>query len=237
MSVRHQAGGVGTGSIDLLDYRRRTAQLYADVREASRTSGPEVGHRLWRTGRDRLFAEHPQSPLLPDDPRRRTGLPTAAYDPALRWALPLEAAAADVPAEERAGRLEVTTGTDGAVGYQRLGRVVTPLGPLDVWWLTGYGGGVWLPVRDASSGSTSYGGGRYLLDTVKGADLGTDDARPGSLVVDLNFLYNPSCAYDPAWACPLAPPGDRLDVAVEAGELLSSVSRPATARRSSTSPA
>ncbi len=56
-----------------------------------------------------------------------------------------------------------------------------------------------------------------FLDTVKGADLG---ATPGGeLVLDLNFAYNPSCAYDARWACPLAPPGNRLALAVRVGEL------------------
>ncbi len=61
----------------------------------------------------------------------------------------------------------------------------------------------------------SYGGGRYLLDTVKGADLGGTDGR---LVVDFNYAYNPSCAYDPQWSCPLAPPANRLTVPILAGE-------------------
>jgi len=86
-----------------------------------------------------------------------------------------------------------------------------------VWWLGSYGGGVFVPLRDATSGRTTYGGGRYLLDTVKGADLG-GSASDGVLVLDLNFAYNPSCAYDPAWACPLAPPGNVLAVEVPAGE-------------------
>jgi len=51
---------------------------------------------------------------------------------------------------------------------------------------------------------------------VKGADLGWNGGR---LVLDLNFAYNPSCAYDPRWACPLAPPGNRLAVSVRGGEL------------------
>ena len=110
------------------------------------------------------------------------------------------------------------TGTDGIVRFDRLGTARLPgIGTLDVWWLRGYGGGVFVPVKDASSGRTSYGGGRYLLDTVKGADLG-GDAAAGRLVLDLNFAYNPSCAYDPAWACPLAPAGNVLAVAVPAGE-------------------
>ena len=61
------------------------------------------------------------------------------------------------------------------------------------------------------------GAGRYLLDTVKGADLG-GDVREGVLVLDLNFAYNPSCAYDPDWACPLAPPGNVLVPKVPVGE-------------------
>jgi hypothetical protein len=81
--------------------------------------------------------------------------------------------------------------------------------------IEGYGGGVYLPFADATSGATSYGGGRYLLDTVKGADLGMEEGR---LVLDFNFAYNPSCAYDPRWTCPLPPPANRLPVDVRAGE-------------------
>ena len=92
------------------------------------------------------------------------------------------------------------------------------LGALDVWWLASYGGGLFLPLRDATAGDTTYGAGRYLLDTVKGADLGR--TRDGGWVVDLNFAYNPSCAYDPAWACPLAPAGNRLETPVPVGELI-----------------
>ena len=69
--------------------------------------------------------------------------------------------------------------------------------------------------RDATSGDETYGGGRYLLDTVKGSDLGMQDGR---LVLDFNFAYNPSCSYDPRWVCPLSPPANRLPVAIEAGE-------------------
>ena len=57
--------------------------------------------------------------------------------------------------------------------------------------------------------------GRYLFDTVKGADLGQQDGR---LVVDFNFAYQPSCAYDPRWTCPLTPPANRLRVPIRAGE-------------------
>ncbi len=88
---------------------------------------------------------------------------------------------------------------------------------LSLYWLDGYAGGLFLSFRDATSGKETYGACRYLLDTVKGADLGTEGER---LVLDFNFAYNPSCAYDARWACPLAPPENRLAVSVRAGERL-----------------
>ncbi|HEY7941577.1 MAG TPA: DUF1684 domain-containing protein, partial [Candidatus Limnocylindrales bacterium] len=105
----------------------------------------------------------------------------------------------------------------------RIGRVSLS-GPLAgqqlaVFWLEGYGGGLFVPFRDATSGVETYGAGRYLLDTIKGADHG-GNASTGELVLDFNMAYHPSCAYDPRWSCPLAPPENRLVVAVPAGEHL-----------------
>jgi len=86
---------------------------------------------------------------------------------------------------------------------------------LELFWLEAYGGGVFLPFADTTSGETTYGGGRYLLDTIKGADLGVDHGR---LVLDFNFAYKPSCSYDPRWVCPLSPASNRVPLAVRAGE-------------------
>ena len=86
---------------------------------------------------------------------------------------------------------------------------------LAVYWLEGYGGGLWLPFADATNGAATYGGGRYLYDTIKGADLGVADH---DIVLDFNYAYNPSCAYDERWSCPLSPPENRLPFAVSAGE-------------------
>ncbi len=192
-------------SLTLLDWRRRVHALYAEGRAAD---DPARAHETWRAGRDALLATHPDSPLLPEARSGFSGLPVAAYDPAWRFEVAVEAA--------EPAHLEVPTATDGTVVFDRIGRAVLPeVGSLDVWWLGSYGGGVFVPLKDASAGRRTYGGGRYLLDTVKGADLG---GAPGTLVLDLNFAYNPSCAYDPAWACPLAPPGNVLDVAVPVGE-------------------
>ena len=74
-----------------------------------------------------------------------------------------------------------------------------------------------MPFRDRTAGSESYGAGRYLLEPVKGADLGLDEGR---LVLDFNFSFHPSCRYDEAYRCPLAPPESVLAGAVRAGERL-----------------
>ncbi|HEX3823467.1 MAG TPA: DUF1684 domain-containing protein [Mycobacteriales bacterium] len=186
-------------SLDVLDWRRQVAALYREVRDEP---DPAVAHALWCAGRQQLVSEHPASP------NRSSVLRHATYDPSLSFG-------SDVVSAEPV-RLEIPTATDGVVPFERIGTVqLGDLGSLDVWWLDSYGGGVWLPIRDASP--DTYGGGRYILDTVKGADLGGSDGR---LIVDLNFAYNPSCAYDEAWACPLAPPGNILAVAVNAGELI-----------------
>ena len=93
---------------------------------------------------------------------------------------------------------------------------------LTLYWLDGYGGGLFLPFADATSGATTagaatYGGGRYLLDTAKGADLGS---RRGRLILDFNFAYHPSCVYSDHWSCPLAPTTNRLNIAIGSGECL-----------------
>jgi uncharacterized protein len=195
------------GVVELTDWRRRVAELYAAVRHEA---DPATGHATWRAGRDALFRTHPQSPLAVDDPLRTTGLPCWPYDPALRFEVPLRPAP---PAT-----LELDTGTDGTTTMERAGVLEVPgVGALDAWWLAQYGGGLFVPLRDGTAGAETYGGGRYLLDTAKGADLGGLDGR---VVLDLNFAYHPSCRYDPAWTCPLAPAGNRVTVPVRAGERL-----------------
>jgi uncharacterized protein (DUF1684 family) len=193
--------------LELVSWRRMVSELYAAVRAED---DPQLAHKLWRGGRDELFRTHPQSPLPPGDPLRATGLPYWPYDPALRWELPL------LPAEREESRS--VPSSDGTIPLVLVGSVRLPA-PLDVvidvWWLHQYGGGLFLPLRDGTAGTSSYGGGRYALDTAKGADLGGD---ADSLVVDLNFLYHPSCRYNHAWQCPLAPAGNTISAPVTAGE-------------------
>ena len=188
--------------LTLLDWKRRVFQLYADVR-AERD--PERAWRHWRDVRAELFATHPQTPS-------RDARPTYYdYDPTLR-------ALASVEPAERVRR-DIATSGEQPYSFTRFGRARFELHgeerALDLYWLDGYGGGLFLSFADATSGGETYGAGRYLLDTVKGADLG---ARDGRLVLDFNLAYNPSCSYDPRWSCPLAPPPNRLSVPVRMGE-------------------
>jgi uncharacterized protein (DUF1684 family) len=115
---------------------------------------------------------------------------------------------------------ELNLGEDGPVTLRQLGRVSfqVPTGPgtLGLFWIAGYGGGLFLPFRDTTSGVQTYGGGRYLYDTIKGADL---DAALDELVLDFNYTYHPSCHYNPRWVCPLAPPQNGLDFPIPVGEM------------------
>jgi uncharacterized protein len=198
-------------TLELLDWRRRVTDLYAEVR---RRGASETTWRWWRDARDELFATHPASPVPIFRRASFTGLPVFPYDPALRLG-PLEVL--EAPPET----FEIAHSSTGTTPVRRVGTIALEFDdvahPVSVYWLDIYGGGIFLPLRDATNGSSTYAGGRYLLDTVKGADLGGPD---GHLEVDLNFLYHPSCAHDPSWSCPLAPADERLPVRLEGGEAL-----------------
>lgn len=196
-------------TLELLDYRRRVADLYHDVRRRGADRG---AWDLWRAERDRLFGEHPQSPY--DEQRRASfdGLHYFEHDPSLRVTAPLR------PTEPQT--FEIAHSSDGTTTASRIGQVTFELSGedcvLSVYWLEQYGGGLFLPFRDLTSRDETYGGGRYLLDTAKSADLGSTEN--GELILDFNFSYHPSCFHDPRWSCPLAPPENVLPVAVRAGE-------------------
>jgi uncharacterized protein (DUF1684 family) len=196
--------------LDLLDYRRRVFELYRAVREGG--AGAETCARF-RQGRDDLFAHHLQSALDAVQKAAFTGLRYYDYEPSYR-------VTAQIDWEVSPDVLEVELGDDGHFAYRRIGRVTFDLptgrGALSLFWITGYGGGLFLPFRDGTNSQTTYGGGRYLYDTIKGADLG---AGGDSLVLDFNYAYNPSCAYHARWVCPLAPPENRLSISIPAGEL------------------
>lgn len=191
----------------VLDWRRQVAELYRRVRLEP---DPPTAHAVWVEGRNALLTRHPASPVAADERGTYPGARIAPYDGDYRFVVPVDRTVAPQ-------RREVPTATDGVVPFELAGRVTLPgLGSLDVWWAAIYGGGVFLPLKDATSGKATYGGGRYVLDTIKGADLG---GHPDALVVDLNFAYQPSCAYDHVWLCPLPGPGNTVNQPVPVGEL------------------
>ena len=194
-------------TLALLDWKRRVFSLYAAIRAVE----PEAGWELWRETRDELFRSHPQSPLPTERRASFEGLEYWPYDPQARVLAELEDLEAPPQPIESSGMEPILFRPFARARFELRGEPLS----LEVAWLAAYGGGAFLSFRDATSGHDAYGGGRYLLDTVKGADLGEDDGR---LLLDFNFAYNPSCSYDPGWVCPLAPPANRLTVAVEAGE-------------------
>jgi len=197
-------------TLDLLEYRRIVTDIYGAVRDGG---GGARTWSHWRTDRDELFAIHPQSALSPQARHSFSGLPYFPYDPAWR----IEATVEPVDGDD----LEIGHSGDGETGSRRFGVARFPAADeevqLTLFWLSGYGGGVFLPFRDGTSGADTYGGGRYLLDTAKGADLGHVENR---LVLDFNYAYHPSCVHDQRWSCPLAPPENWMTPEVRAGERL-----------------
>jgi uncharacterized protein (DUF1684 family) len=198
-----------SAALELLDWRRRVFAIYAEVRDEA---DPRVAWDRWREVRRSLIVGHPQSPI--GDPEARATFPGPAYfdhDPEARVLAEVE------PADPE--RKVIEGSADGRFEMTRFGEAVFDLygqsHALALYWIEVYGGGVFLSFRDDTSGRDTYGAGRYLLDTVKGADLGSEGGR---LVLDFNFAYQPSCSYDPAWVCPLAPPENRLPLEVRAGE-------------------
>jgi uncharacterized protein (DUF1684 family) len=198
-----------TDLLDLWDYRRRVHDMYREARLGG--LGPEAWE-AWIEARDGIFASHPQSPIedqgvfeglayFPHDPAwRRTGTLISTYDTETTLGHSAEGSTRFVKI--------------GEVGLEAFGQEAT----LEVLWLDAYGGGIFIPFRDSTNGTSTYGGGRYLLDTVKGADLGHEG---GQIILDFNYAYHPSCVYSNRWSCPLAPPANRFPFAVEAGERLS----------------
>ena len=196
----------------LAHWRRTVAELYAQVRQP--VPDRQAQCETFRRARDDLFRTHPESPIAADLRGTWPGVQWFPYDPAARVDALIE------PAAERA-TFDITLAADGVLRCTRVGVAHFVLAGrranLALYWLEGYGGGLWLPFADATTGTLTYGGGRYLYDTIKGADLGVNET---SIVLDFNYAYHPSCAYDVRWSCPLAPPENRLDFAVEAGERL-----------------
>lgn len=197
--------------LELADWRRQMSELYAAIRVEP---DPALAWKRWRDVRDRLVRSHPQSPVPEADRGDATVPAYFDYDPALRTVADIEGA--------DGATFELPGSTSGHVTAERAGTAHCTLRGerigLSMFWLLDYSGGFFLSFRDATCGDETYGAGRYLLDTAKGADLGTDEN--GRVVLDFNFAYQPSCSYDPRWSCPLPPRENWLTMPIRAGERL-----------------
>lgn len=203
-----------TNIFTLPDWRRTVATMYQAVRNTSTSEQPYAWQQFC-AARNELFKSHPQTPLLAEQRRAFSGLDYYPYNPSWRLIGRLD---------EKVERetFTVKLRDDGLFRYTRVGRahftvegLLSSEAALSVFWIEGYGGGIFVPFLDVTSGQSSYGGGRYLYDTIKGADLGI---RSTEIILDFNYAYNPSCSYNHLWVCPLSPAENRLPFAVEAGE-------------------
>ena len=159
----------------------------------------------FRAEKDHFFATHPQSPLSPDKKREFVGLVYFPENKNLR----LEVEVHEFPNKEI---IEIQTTTGDLRTYQRFGRIYFRVDGEDAN-LTIYHTdfGFFLPFVDSLANIETYGAGRYLEP---------EQLPNGKFLVDFNLAYNPYCAYDENYSCPLTPFENRLKVPIRAGEKL-----------------
>lgn len=195
----------------LVHWRQKVFEFYAKVRILAQDE-PASAWRFWLAERSRLYSGHSMSPVAQSERETFAGLSTYAYDQSLRFVTDIKSATGE--------RVRYELGVDGSLTVEPFAETTelkAALGSeLTLYRLIGYAGGMFLPFKDLTSGKDTYGGGRYFIDTIKGADLGTDNS--GRLIVDFNFAYSPSCAWSHQFVCPLAPVKNMLSIAIEAGE-------------------
>ena len=192
---------------------KKTNDIYSLVRILN---DPHEAWNFWHTARTDMFKNHPMTPVPPDRKNAFSEIELFDYNPKFRIAVDLK------PSNSK--NLKYDLGEDGTTevkSHAITNGLAKHLGSeLEVYWIGGYGGGLFIPFKDKTSGVETYGGGRYLIDAIKGSDLGLD--IEGRLILDFNFAYNPSCSMSDAYVCPLAPPGNTLPSAIRAGEKMQS---------------
>ena len=159
----------------------------------------------FRAEKDDFFAHHPQSPLTPEQKRGFSGLAYFPENDALRLEVKVERLGDQKP-------MQMQTSTGGVQVYMRYGRFQfqSEGQPAE---LTIYQSeqGFFLPFADSLAGMETYPAGRYL----------EPEPLPGDrFLVDFNLAYNPYCAYNEMWSCPITPAENRLKVPIRAGEKL-----------------
>ncbi len=205
--------------LDLYDYRYRVAAMYRErTRAIVAGEDPAAVLERFRETRHELFAHHPQSALDEEQRQSFQGLRYFPYNPAMRFVV-------DIDTDVEPTQLTVAMNAEETMTMTTVGKVHFTVegepATLSIYWLNVYGGGLFLPFRDATCPAQSYGGGRYLFDTIKGSEFLPVPGTVGwkRIALDFNYAYNPSCAYNYRWVCPLAPLENRLSVPLPAGEM------------------
>ncbi len=158
-----------------------------------------------RAAKDAFFRSHPASPIPPEERQHFASLEYYPPNPALRFVVRLERIEPPEP-------LSIPTSTGDEEHYERIGYVSFEVEGQPVRlavYRSVANGSLFIPFRDATSGTETYGGGRYLEPIPLGDD---------KLLLDFNRAYNPYCAYSDEWSCPLPPPENWLKVPIRAGE-------------------
>ena len=161
----------------------------------------------FRREKDQFFRTHQTSPLTPSQKRSFQGLHYYPENSALRFHLPLDANIAH-------DTIVMETSTGDTQSYTRAGKITFAVDGQDatlfVYASDDNPHQFFLPFRDATSGKETYGAGRYLETELE------DD---GTVLVDFNLAYNPYCAYNEQWSCPIPPVENWLKAPITAGEM------------------
>lgn len=160
-------------------------------------------YQEFRADKDAFFAQHPQSPLTANQKDKFQALDYFPENPDLNLEVQVEL----FPEQEQ---IQMQTSTGQMQTYTRYGKFRFSSEGRDAE-LTIYASehGYFLPFVDSLAGEETYPAGRYLDPE----PLADDKFR-----VDFNLAYNPYCAYNDMWSCPLTPAENRLEVPVRAGE-------------------
>ncbi len=158
----------------------------------------------FRKQKDDFFKYHPQSPLMPEQQQAFTGLDYFPENPALRLEVEVKRLA-------QPEQVKMLTSTGDVQTYTKWGTFQFEVDgqPAELVIFRDSHGGFFLPFQDATSGDETYGAGRYLEP---------EPLRNGRFLVDFNYAYNPYCAYNEMWSCPIPPKENRLKVPIRAGE-------------------
>jgi uncharacterized protein (DUF1684 family) len=157
----------------------------------------------FRQQKDAFFRTSPHSPLTTGQRENFEGLHYFPENPNLDLKVEVE------PFEDPQ-QIQIQTNTGDVQAYERYGRFHFDIEGEEAS-LTVYHNenGYFLPFADALAGEETYGAGRYLEP---------EPLSDGRFHVDFNMAYNPYCAYNPRWSCPITPPENRLQVPIRAGE-------------------